>query len=732
MTPNRPRLLGTFPQWRALLVCIALGLALYFFVDLTPQVEGDFFFSKTDPQARKSASIEEEFGAAPQIFVAVRSRNLVSRQYLMRLHELTQDLQRVKGVIDVRSVTLGPLESEKIAELDPQEIFKKVAESPFWSRLLLAPDRSATFVVLRLSGKNYRQTVSGIDRVLAKHARSGFELGASGVPYVAEHIRRQLTSELHRFSMAAFVAFAILTTILFRSFAILLGTMVASFSAAFATFLGRSLAGMRTDILAPNLWTIAFVLTLSHVVYLAVQWRRKESTLGRERAIAESVRHVAPASIWSFVANLLGFASLIFVQAKPLRQFGISGVIAAVMAMICAFTLFPPFLSAAKAGVDRAGSLRQRLDRFFTTSHGVIAVCVILATVALAPFAHRVNTDPPLPSYFASGERIRRGLEAIDRAGGSSPLDLVVADANGAPLDNDAAFRRLEALQQRLERHPDVGSVLSIALLMAETKRPWYSFLFSWETRLEQLEKPEHARIGRTFISEDRKRGRFVLRMRETSRSRPCEVIVGEIERIVRAHGFKPVRVGGLYPLQGELSKLVQGSVVSGLSGLLAGFFLIVLIVSRSLVSAVAMTLCLAITPFSLFGLVGLFKMPLDIISAPAANVALPMGIDEMIHQGYTVRRAREKGEDMWTAWKLALAELWGPILASMLIVTSGFALFLLSSFPPTRRLGVLVCIGAVITDLVVLLVLPAIVTWAHRFAAAVRGKFVGLRTAEG
>jgi predicted RND superfamily exporter protein len=54
---------------------------------------------------------------------------------------------------------------------------------------------------------------------------------------------------------------------------------------------------------------------------------------------------------------------------------------------------------------------------------------------------------------------------------------------------------------------------------------------------------------------------------------------------------------------------------------------------------------------------------------------------------------------------------MWKPILYSMLIVSSGFALFLFSSFPPTRRLGVLVCVGAAITDLVVLIVLPAIVS---------------------
>jgi predicted RND superfamily exporter protein len=320
-----------------------------------------------------------------------------------------------------------------------------------------------------------------------------------------------------------------------------------------------------------------------------------------------------------------------------------------------------------------------------------------------------------LPSYFATDDRLRSGLEAIDRGGGSSPLDIVIADARGRSLDNDEAFKRLEALQHRLERHPDVGSVLSIAVLMGEVDRRWYSFLISWETGLEQLERPKHGRIGRTFVTEDRKRGRFILRMREAERSRPREIVTGEIRDIVSAHGFTPVHVGGLYTLQGELSKLVEGSVIRGLGGLLGCFFVIVLIVTRSFVTALAMTLCLAITPFTVFGVVGLFGVPIDIISAPAANVALPLGIDEMIHLGYAVRGARRRADRSWAAWRAALAQLWRPILASMLIVTSGFALFLLSNFPPTQRLGVLVCAGAALTDLVVLVVLPAIVTIGRR-----------------
>jgi predicted RND superfamily exporter protein len=88
------------------------------------------------------------------------------------------------------------------------------------------------------------------------------------------------------------------------------------------------------------------------------------------------------------------------------------------------------------------------------------------------------------------------------------------------------------------------------------------------------------------------------------------------------------------------------------------------------------------------------------------------MGIDEMIHLGHRVRQARKPAGDLWAAWKEALADMWQPILASMLIVVSGFALFLLSDSPPTQRLGVLVCIGAALTDIVVLLMLPALATF--------------------
>ena len=67
---------------------------------------------------------------------------------------------------------------------------------------------------------------------------------------------------------------------------------------------------------------------------------------------------------------------------------------------------------------------------------------------------------------------------------GESALDLVVADARGGALNNEAAYQRLGGLHRALERHRDVGSVISIAPLMAETTTTtWLPFAWVSATR---------------------------------------------------------------------------------------------------------------------------------------------------------------------------------------------------------------------------------------------------------
>lgn len=198
--------------------------------------------------------------------------------------------------------------------------------------------------------------------------------------------------------------------------------------------------------------------------------------------------------------------------------------------------------------------------------------------------------------------------------------------------------------------------------------------------------------------------------MRELGRDASRADVIKRIKETVGRHGFTPVLAGGMYPLQAQLSHLVESSLIEGLAEIVLLLGLIGSIVSRSLWVGLTMAFGMAMVPVGLLGLIGWLKAPLDIISAPAANLALGMGIDDtMIHMAERWRVLTKRGRSSDEAWDIARVQLWKPILVSMLVVCVGFSIFILSQFPPTRRFGLWVVIGTLLVLPCTLFFLPAI-----------------------
>jgi len=72
---------------------------------------------------------------------------------------------------------------------------------------------------------------------------------------------------------------------------------------------------------------------------------------------------------------------------------------------------------------------------------------------------------------------------------------------------------------------------------------------------------------------------------------------------------------------------------------------------------------------------------------------------------GYAARNALERKAG--GAWGFAREEQWRGIVYSDVIIAAGFAIFVLSDFPPTQRFGLVVLAGCIIDILANLFVLP-------------------------
>jgi predicted RND superfamily exporter protein len=668
-------------------------------VDLKPVVEENFFFSTSDPGFQQSKKIDQRFPSQPQVILAVSSSDISSPRYLDRIQKLSQQVHTIGSVSAVKSLTEGP------------KSFADALKSPFWSRLLIAENRKSSNVIIFMEGGETEKPITRLLRIIHELDARDFHIHIAGPPYVVEMLRRSLEHDFRYFSLTAVVLFGLTMAAMFRSLRVFLGMLTTCTSAVLLTLLLQSLLGKKIGILTVNLGTIVFVIALSHLVYMTFNWQTlagRTRRLGKESPdLARAARSMTfPPSCWSMVCASLGFASLLIVQAKPLRELGFDGVLGTIVAFACAYVMYPPFL---RWAVPRESKIVEAEPPhwFWSRRFGLLSLAVILVAAGLGFGLRRVNTDPSLLDYFKPHQELREGLEYVDHNGGCNPLTLVVSAANGSKLNTDDAYQKMWTLHGALENYKDVGTVISLPTLLAEGDRTPFSFLLSYEKMMEIMEQPKYARVAKSFVTEDRTEAVFLLRMVENRRHKLRLDVVDDLRSIARKHGFKAELVGGIYYLQGHLARLVASSLVTGLFWLNFLFIVIAWVVARSVRGAVAMIVSLTLVPLAMLGGIGWFNVPVDIISAPATNVCIGIAIDSMIHLVFGVRRAQGNGKTSWKAWVAGREEQWRGIVYSDVIIAAGFAIFVLSDFPPTQRFGLVVLAGCIIDILANLFVLP-------------------------
>ncbi|MBU1090459.1 MAG: MMPL family transporter [Candidatus Omnitrophica bacterium] len=678
------------------MIIILTILSLFYitlFVPLTPTVDENFFFSSDDPQLQSEILIDRLFVRKSSQLILSATGKIGDNQYQNKISEISKALAELDGIVSVNSLT-----SEGPGSL------RSALNSPLWKRLIISNDRKSTNIILILEEEKSSEIVPKVETIMKSFQDKDFLLQAAGLPYVVELIKRNLLRDLRIFNLLAFLIFGFFIYQIFRSKSILAGTMIACLNACIWTFIITNLINIPMGILTANLGTIIFVMTLSHIIFLTFNWRAFREDTNCKDPIKDAIRRTFPPSFWSMLTTFLGFLSLLTVSAKPLRDLGVSGAIGSLVAIVVAYCVFPAFLKM----VHPRPRKKSKIEHYEVKTYKAIdigkqfIIIIIFVTCLLTlPGLTMLDSDPSLLSYFSPSGKIHQGLSYIDRNGGSSPLILVVRTKNGDKIHSDKSYKQLWALQESLEQHRAVGSVISLPVIIAQAiqQTPILGWIMPRHLLLEAMEMSINDKVAKSFITDDRKYGLFMLRMIESYRTLPRLDIVEEIRLITENEGFYLEIAGDIYILQGQLAKLVIKSLIGGLSKLILLFGIIAFIVSRSWRITLSVVVSIFVIPLTILGCFGIYRIPLDIISAPASNVAIAMGIDSMIHMIKAYRRTRN--------WQKVRDELWQPVLTSMFVIAIGFGIFLFSTFPPTQRFGGAILLGTVLAALTALYIMP-------------------------
>jgi predicted RND superfamily exporter protein len=552
---------------------------------------------------------------------------------------------------------------------------------------------------------------------VARHGKRDFALAVAGVPYTVAMMQRQLSRDFTVFSAVAVAGFGLATLLLFGSIRVTVAVVASCTAAVAITFLVLHASGASLGLLSANLVTIVFVLTQSHLVFLTSNWRRSASEESGEGPVARAMRETLRPSIASTATTLLGFGTLLFVDAKPLRELGLGGVVGGGAAFAVSYLLYPLFLVGARPKQvlrDRSARLVAALTQRRPAFAVVLAAACLLAGVGLT----RLDTDPSMLSYFDEDGEIHEALAYLDRNTGSTPLELVLRRADGQEiLEADDAYRELWQVQHALEADPTVGRIVSLPVLLAEGERFPLSFLMTNSMWLRLLDSPLFDRVGKSFVSDDRMHTLFALHMAEERRDTTRIEVLERLQGIVARAGFEAPLTGGVFFLQGTLSELVARSMVQSLVVLAVLFAVIAWWTTGSIRVALCMVFVLALIPVAVFGAMGLLGAPIDIVTAPAASIGLGLAADTLLHLGDAARRSastpRGAAWSEWHAWTGGIRSQWKGIACAALIVAAGFSLFGFSGFPPTRRFGLAGAASTAVAAPLALVVLPLLASRA-------------------
>ena len=230
-------------------IAVLLGWLVFAFVDLTPHVDQRFFFAPDSEVQRENRELARKFHNQQLLAVTAHAPDIRSEAYRERIDRLTRRLDAVPDVLNVTSLTRGPDDLEE------------ALTGPMWRRLLLLEGVSATNLVLTADAGDTSRLVGAVMEVLREAERPDFQLSLAGVPYVIDSIGQNLRADFRNFSAAAIVVFGVLMLGLFRSWAVLLGSLVACIAAALGTLLVQQLLGGRIGLLTVSKLALRLLTT---------------------------------------------------------------------------------------------------------------------------------------------------------------------------------------------------------------------------------------------------------------------------------------------------------------------------------------------------------------------------------------------------------------------------------------------------------------------------------------
>ena len=579
-----------------------------------------------------------------------------------------------------------------------------------------------------------------------------------GVPMVTDDMVTYIARDLVVFG-AGVVLFILATlSFIFRRMRWVL-LPVASCLFAGLTVMGLlGLVGWKVTVISSNFISLMFIITMSMNIHLVVRFRQLKidhPELQHIDRVWLATRRMFWPCLYTALTTIIGFCSLVFSGIKPVIDFGWMMSIGLVVTFLTSFLLFPSLLVLIgplenDGEADKPVAATSVLARFTDKRGNWILVLAAILAIVSAVGISRLIVENSFINYFRAHTEIHQGMKMIDqKLGGTTPLDVLLdlteeqedecADLSqlseedaefceemalleGDDGDEDQQWftpykiDRIKSVHDYLDSIPSIGKVQSLASILrtGEAINDNEEFTpFELELLYKKIPDDLREEMIDPYLSIDDNEARISMRILDSlpdlRRKELLEKIQNDLETELQIPTAE-FKVSGILVLYNNMLQSLFQSQIQTIGAVLLGIALMFLVLFRSPVLAVIGIIPNALAAAIVLGIMGLARLPLDMMTITIATISIGIAVDNSIHYIYRFREELPKHTSYEATMYTCHKNIGRAVLYTSMTIIFGFSILVFSNFIPTIYFGLLTALAMFVALLAVLTLLPKLI----------------------
>ena len=472
----------------------------------------------------------------------------------------------------------------------------------------------------------------------------------------------------------------------------------------------------------------------------------------QRQLVSDTVSSMAKPCLYTVLTTIVAFTSLVVSNIRPVIDFGWMMTLGISISLIVAFVVIPAgmmILGKATHPVDADNSaLITTKFAHFTEHRGALVLLLAAVLSAVSIFGiSRLEVENRFIDYFRSDTEIYRGMELIDTAlGGTTPLDIIIqaptftplatepenagfvefdddygaeddygmdtfgedeyADLGGFDEENPSdalkdsywfsstGLADLSKLTAFLEAQPEIGKVSSLVQINQVATDLMGHKLNDFEIAFmrQSLSDDIYQQMVAPYLIEDLDETRIQLRAMETAGLKRAQLLAKIKQFATQEIGIAEtdIRFTGLLVLYNNMLQSLFQSQIMTLGAVFVGIMLMFLALFRSVKISLIAILPNFLAAGTVLGGMGIFAIPLDMMTITIAAITVGIGVDHAIHYITRFKREFAVDGDYIAAMHRAHASIGRALFYTAITIIVGFSILALSNFIPSIYFGLL------------------------------------------